>query len=260
MSRKLFLAILVFACASTLFAQTESGKRDYLDKARIELQGTILQIEANDPRPLHQVMEGLTERFHWNLSYEDPRYDYPDDVIDNTPAELLDDNPGGKHFYIPAGGAFAITLKEFNEADPKNELRTLDEIVKAYNKSKNPGRFKVLALDGDAFTIVGTGAARGSQIPLLDTKISLNAGLVPGDDALNQLAEELSKKTGFTVSASGTGGEQPLRPLTVPVRADSVPARVALEEILKALGAGEGRAWDLSYDCRDKTYLLITHR
>ncbi len=261
MRRKSLLTILMFGCAATLLGQTGPQKRDYLDKAQIEVQGSVLKIVADDPRPLNQVINGLAERFHkWSFDYEDPRYDYPEDLIDNTPARLMAENPDGKHFYIPAGGSFSVTVKDFDDTNPKNELRTLEEIVKAYNKSKNPGRFKVLELDEKTFAIVGIGAAHGSQTPIMDAKISMNTGPVSADEALHQWADELGQKTSYKVLGDPVIASNLLMQKVVTVQADSLSAREVLRQIFKAAGDNYNWEWDLRFDYRENLFVLNPRR
>ena len=106
--------ILALACMPALRAQTVPQERAYSDQAEIEVQNSTLTATANNPRPLAQMLDGLAKRFDWNLSYEDPRYDSPEDLIDATVPEWLAEHPDGIHVFDPAGGSFPVSLTGFN--------------------------------------------------------------------------------------------------------------------------------------------------
>jgi mono/diheme cytochrome c family protein len=228
------IGFLVFA--AIVLAQSKPSPLAYLDHAQINQQGSVLTISANDPRPLAQTFDGLAKRFGWNLSYEDPRFDIPEDARS-----------------IPSGGEFSISVSNFNLSDPKNKSRTLDSILKAYNSSQNPGRFELRGFDDGTFVAVGVAAAHGAQTPIMDTKITLKTGTISADEAVGQLARELSRASGVQIGVGGIA-DNGLIQARVALEAGNVTARDALRQIIKQIGSN--RRWLLYFDPVGKFYVL----
>jgi hypothetical protein len=255
MPRRVHLSCLIFACAALALAQTNPGPRKYFEQAQIEVHGPNLYAEANDPRPLQQMFDGLALRFEWNLNYEDPQYDYPEDFVDSTAPSWLAEHPEGRHVFFPAGGSFSVSLNGFDRTDPKNESRTLDAIVEAYNQGGNPGRFELRTLDDGTFTAVGVAAAHSSQIPILDTKITMNTASISAEDAFEQWTHELSVSVGSEVGYIGTGfAENYLFQKQVTILAENLPARDVLRQIIKATDAN--LHWYIWFDHDMNQYLF----
>jgi hypothetical protein len=229
-----------------LRTQTVPQKRTYFDEAEIEVQNSVLRASANDPRPLAQILDGLAERFDWNPSYEDPRYDAPEDLIDDTAPAWLTQNPGGKHAFIPAGDSFSVSLPEFDRNDPQNEFRTLDTVVRAYNQSHEPGRFELLTLDDGSFVAVGNAAAHGPQTPIMNTKITLKIGPISAEEALIQWGHEVTAASGIHVEGGSATANNFLIQSRITVHAENLPARDVLRQIIKA--TGRNYSWRLLFD------------
>jgi hypothetical protein len=255
MTRQVHLSFLIFVCTALAVAQTNPGTRKYFEQAQIEVHGSVLTAEANDPRPLEQMFDGLAQRFEWNLNYEDPQFDYPEDFVDSTAPSWLAEHPDGTHVYFPAGDSFSVALNDFDRTDPKNESRTLDAIIKAYNQSGNPGRFELRTLDDGTFAAVGVAAAHNSQIPILDTKITMNTVSIFAEDAFEQWTHELSVSIGSEVGYIGTGfAENFLFQKQVTILAENLPARDVLRQIIKATGAN--LHWYLWFEHNMNQYLF----
>jgi mono/diheme cytochrome c family protein len=237
MSKFYFWAIGVLAFTAAVLAQNTPNRFGYQDQAQIEQRGSVLNIVANDPRPLAQTFDGLAKRFGWNLSYEDPQFVAPGD------AKL-----------IPSGGAFSVSLSDFNLSEPKNKFRVLDGVIKAYNNSTNPGRFELRGFDDGSYVAVGVAAANGPQTPIMDTKITLKTGVVSGDDALDMWGHELTRVSGIHVEATTGVAENSMIQARVTIDAENVSARDALRQIIKAVGSN--RRWLLYYDHMEKLYVL----
>ncbi len=246
--------ISVLACMPSSLAQTVPQKRAYSDEAEIEFQNSVLRATANDPRPLAQMLDGLAKRFDWNPSYEDPRYDSPEDLVDATAAVWRAENPDGRHVFVLAGDSFSVSLPDFDRTDPQNEFRALDAIVKAYNQSREPGRFELLSLDDGSFVAVGDAAAHGPQAPILNTKITLKIGPISAEEALFQWGRELTVASGIHVEGASGVANNFLIQTQITVKAENVPARDVLRQIIKATGGTF--SWHLLFDHDENFYML----
>jgi cytochrome c553 len=232
MSKLSIWVIALLACTAAVLAQNAPSHLGYLEKAEFDQQGSVLSAVANDPRPLAQMFDGLATRFNWHLNYEDPRFDWPDDVK-----------------VVPSGALFSVSIPDFESSDPKNEFRTLDAIIKSYNQTSNPGRFELRTFDDGTFVAVGIAAAHGPQTPIMDTKITLKTSTVSARDAVDQWARELSRVSGVHVIYGG-----PMMNAQIAIDVENVTARDALRQIIKALGAN--RCWTLYFNGTSKTYTL----
>jgi mono/diheme cytochrome c family protein len=247
--------VWALACVLAVLGQSAPTNYGFLDHAQITLEGSVLRATANDPRPLAQMLDGLAARFGWNISYEDPQFDFPQDFSDDTSPQWLAKNPQGRHAFAPSGGAFSVSVAGFDVSDPKNEARTLDAVVTAYNQGHNPGKFEILSLDDGSFTVVGIAAAHGSQTPVLNTKISLNVGPVDAYEALDQWGRELSRVSGAHVEGGGLGTlDNSLLRVRVTIHAENLPARDVLRQIIKETNST--RTWLLYFDHDTNSYFL----
>jgi mono/diheme cytochrome c family protein len=236
MSRYYHWSIGFFVFAAIILVQGTPNPLAYLDQAQIDQQGSVLSIVANNPRPLAQVFDGLAKRYGWNLSYEDPRFDIPEDARSG-----------------PNGGAFSVSVPDFNLTEPKNKSRTLDAILKAYNGSPNPGRFELRGFDDGTFVAVGVAAAHGGQIPIMDTKITLRTENVPAYEALDQWSHALSRSGGIHIEFAGIA-DNGLARAKVTVEAENATARDALRQIIGA--AGSNRRWLFYFNAVGRFYML----
>jgi mono/diheme cytochrome c family protein len=246
MSPNYFRTILFFACALAALGQSAPGQLETNSSqpAQIEVDGSVLRVSVDqNPQPLAAIVKGLDLKFGWNVNYETPRYDSPENLDDITPRKSLTDNPQGIKASGLKPGSFSFSFPDFDPADPKSESRTLDAIVKAYNQSNNPGKFELLAMDDGSFNVAGIAAAHGPQPPVLNTKISLSIGQVSASEALDAWAQELTRVSGLHVVNGGISAEKVFMPAQITIHADNLPAREVLRQIINA--TGRNCFWDL---------------
>lgn len=213
--------------------------------------GSIAKVTANEPRPLRQAVESLSEEYGWNIDYEDPVYSDAE-AIDRTDPAWTASHPGVRQHLI-AGHSFASVFPEVTKTgDTRAEKRqTLEKIVADYNKSGNPGQFMLIDEGANRFAIVGQ--TSGKMQTILDTPITLNVAAQNGSFALDAFAQALTTSSGIKVTV-----------LTYPLNlfvqtlfttgASNQPAREVLRDLVDA--THRNIEWMLLYDIDDKAYYL----
>jgi len=206
---------------------------------------------ANSPRPLTQVLEALRLKYKWVVSYEDPQFTAPQDLI-------AAQGRGDDHMQLPSGGIFNV---DFPGGAGPDEEKTLRAVVDAYNHSKNPGRFEVRQIPQGDFYVVGTGAndEKGhiaSQPVVLDTLVALAAADRTITDTLNLICQQVSSQTHIQVTI-GVSPRSLLDHTNVKIGGKAEPAR---DLIVEAVGATKKPVyWHLLFDPKSKGYYLDIH-
>jgi hypothetical protein len=235
-------------------------------EAKIVRSGDSYTIEAGGARPLAQAIDALARDFNWNVSYEDPPYGAA--AVTGGGAGVgggADADAGagaGARRNAAAGtarvGAFSSTFI-FSGATPPAVQREdiLQRVVTDYNASKNEGGFRLLALAGGRYAIVGdaTRDASGAAVdasPVLDAKISVVDENRRMYETLDLVAASVKEKTGATIRLSGDSAAF-LQQNYAEVGCDGCKARDAM---VKMLAAHPAVTWRLNYDAGAKVYVL----
>ena len=214
-----------------------------------------LEIAANDPRPLDNVLSALAHQHGWHVNYEDPKYARAD-TVDNTAPSWLEGHPNGPRAYAVAGGAFFVKIP-IDGYMPDDPTQILPSLVEAYNRSGNPGRFALHTINRGSFDIVPTAAADGPQTPVLDTVMSFDAtDSVTASVSLRSFCEKLSRVSGQTVIFGGTGLPMsgPADEIGIKQHSLSQPAREILRQLLQQVGSTY--CWRLLYDTDSDRFWL----
>ena len=232
--------------AAQIKAWTERHEQ-YMTQPRIEETESFLEITANAPRPLDDVLAALAHQHGWHIDYEEPQYG-KSDIVDSTAPSWLEQHPNGPRAYGIAGGAFHVKIS-IDGYFPDDPMQILPPLVEAYNRSGNPGRFQLRVVSKNSFDVIATASGDGPQTPLLDTVMSFDASDEVGAyPTLRKFCEELSRKTGHTVVFGGTGSPSENRLLQAHIQQHSVnqPAREILRQMYKQVGSTD--CWRLLYD------------
>lgn len=211
-----------------------------------------LSITGTGPRPLQRVLEGLRLKYGWSVSYEDPQYLSPQDIVDD---------PRSKGTLIPAGKTFSMDLPPTSSpTDVPSRDTTLQLIVDAYNHSGNPGVFELRNIGDDAVSVVGhdkTGDKVASpQNPFLDTLITVPSAERPVVDSLDLICKALTDSTHMGISL-GVTPRAWVDHTPAKIGGTQVQARTILAQALAA--SGHPLYWQLLFDPNTKQYLLNIH-
>lgn len=162
---------------------------------RKELKKTT-EIDLTSPRPLAEVARLLETFFSRMVTYEDPPYCYPDDMVRDEEERL-----------IPRGGRIFV---QYQVGD--SLLEVIQRALEVHARLGYPGMFTVKELAGN-YHIVPQGfrnadGAMKERISLLDTTISLpsqrRSGLQLVEDitlALNEVTKESVRLGMFPINA-----------------------------------------------------------
>jgi hypothetical protein len=217
-------------------------------EAKIVRSGDTYTIEAGGTRPLAQAVDALARDFSWNVSYEDPPYAVATGSVRGGEAGAA----------VARVGAFSSTFI-FSGATPPALQREdiLQRVVTDYNASKNEGGFRLLALPGGRYAIVGdaTRDAAGAAVdvsPVLDAEVSVPDENRRMYETLDLVAASLKEKTGATIRVSDDSAAF-LRQNYAVVGCEGCKARDAM---VKMLAAHPAVTWRLNYDAETKAYTL----
>lgn len=212
-------------------------------------------LTVNDPRPLAQALLNFERAYGYAVTYEDPIFQHPSDIISRSatsaPADL-----------IPRGGRFTATFDTPPpDASESVVAGAVASIVDQYNSTGYPGRFRTIQSEHFVHVIpiavLGVDGAMRTIVPVLDTPISISSE--KGRNLFNGL------RTIFAAITDVTG--QRINIGTVPTNlfmqsameagASNVPAR---ELIVRALRAtGRDLSWRLLYAPDERFYALNIH-
>jgi hypothetical protein len=227
----------------------------YMSHPEITETETWLEITANSPRPLDDVLSALAAQHGWHINYEDPRYGEAD-LVDDTAPSWLEEHPDGRHVHAVAGAAFSVKIP-VDGYFPTDPMQVIPAMVDAYNRSGNPGRFELRTTVQGSFDIVPTSAANGPQKPILDTLMSFDATeTVSAPVSLGKFCDELTRATAETVVLILPPSANRYLQARIQQHSQNQPAREILREMYKQVGSTD--RWGLLYDAdTGKFYLQI---
>jgi hypothetical protein len=218
---------------------------------------------VHDPRPVAKAVAKLEMIYGWPITYEDPPYAHPSDLVDVT-ASVRHDTQDNKTF-IPRGGRLAFTydLSSTNipsMADVPAALTAIKRVLHSYANSRGAEMFTVMQAD-TIFHVVPTQFTNASGqlekiTPLLDMTISVPPKQRTGADLVDEICRTLSAATSQTVIV-GTISTKTLGQHTTTVTASSAPARSVLDRLLQELDVP--LSWRLLYDPSLRWYVLNVH-
>jgi hypothetical protein len=226
----------------------------YMSEPRIEETESSLEITANAPRPLDDLLSVLAHQHGWHINYEDPQYG-KSEIVDDTAPSWLELHPDGRRAYGIAGGDLHVKIP-IDGYFPDDPMQILPALVEAYNRSGNPGQFQLRVVGKNSFDVIPTASGDGPQTPLLDTVMSFNASFDEGAyPTLRRFCEELSRKTGHTVVFGGFGpSENRLLESHIQQHSMNQPAREILRQMFRQVGSTD--CWRLLYDADSNRFWL----
>ena len=217
-----------------------------MSQPRIEETESSLEITADAPRPLDDVLSALAHQHCLHINYEDPEYG-KSAIVDDTAPSWLELHPNGRRAYGIAGSALHVKIP-IDRYFPDDPMQVLPPLVEAYNRSGNPGQFQLRVVGTNSFDVIPVASGDGPQAPLLDTVMSFDAAFDEGAcPTLRRFCEELSRKTGHTVVFGGFGpSENRLLQSHIQQHSINQPAREILRQMYKQVGSTD--CWRLLYD------------
>jgi hypothetical protein len=219
----------------------------------IDMKESELEITANSPRPLDDIVAALAKRNDWHINYEDPVYG-DEDVVDDTAPSWLEEHPHGPRGYAVAGGAFHTKIPISGELHDQS-AHVLSTLIDDYNHSNNPGRFELHIADNQ-LDVVPTGTPAGKQVPLLDTEMSFEEpGIATANASLERFCDELSRQSSHKVVFGAPPSANVLHQTHIKQSSQKLPAREILRQLYEQIGPNF--SWRLLYDPDPKQFFLV---
>jgi hypothetical protein len=230
--------------------QVESGTGYWYDGI-VTHKGSTAKVMSNEPRPLYQAIESLSQEYGWIVDYEDPVYSDAE-AVERTEPLWVASHPGIRRRLV-AGRRFESEFTEVAKigSSVTEEKGVLQKVVADFNKSGNPGQFTLVDEGAGRFAVVGQ--ANGTARPIFDTPITVNIGQLNGSFALDAIREALTASSGIKVIVA----TYPLNLFVQTVFTASAlnqPAREVLRDMVDA--THRKIEWALLYDIDDKAYYL----
>jgi hypothetical protein len=221
-------------------------------------------LAVDDPRPVEKAVEMLVLRYGYVITYEDPRYEYGDDLEDVTSKvrKDMDKYPPGSapKVIIPRGEKLTFSMPPVTgPQDVRSTLNTLVQISRGRG-----GHFRVLE-SGGVFHVLptevrdtnGNWAATGS---IFDARISIPSQERTERQLIDVICTAASSAAHINVVSSGGswiahGISSTPSPPVYAFQANNEVARDVLTRAL-AITKQAKRTWLLLYDVSQRAYFL----
>jgi hypothetical protein len=90
------LAFLLFLSVPSLLLAQTSAKPSFIDAGVVQHHGAAGTLISNDPRPLMQAIEAISQEYGWTVDFEDPPYRSHFDLVDDTDSAWRANYPNAK--------------------------------------------------------------------------------------------------------------------------------------------------------------------
>jgi hypothetical protein len=121
----------------------------------VQHTGAAGTLTSNDPRPLTQAIETISQEYGWIVDFEDPPYRSHFDLVDATDPKWRATHPNEKGAMRISGGLFQSSFPEPSTISDNAEEQVLQKLVADYNSSGNPGKFVVRKQAEDRYAVIG---------------------------------------------------------------------------------------------------------
>jgi hypothetical protein len=250
------LSLIIFALILVgEAAGQQSRPDDFWSAAQVRHATGTATVVLHGPRPLWMALLAVEREYGWLVDYEDPIYQEATESVVQHNLQWDTLHPGVPS-RVPAGTTFSSTYPEDSQTPASTTQRQviLAKIVSDYNASANPGRFELRVAGPGRINIVGYSrhAPAGRGTPL-DSLVTIKTGTRGAVDALQELADALTKTTGIKVVVGAVPWNL-LVPARVSTKAERILARSLLTDI--ADSANVPLMWDFLYDFDTRSYFL----
>jgi hypothetical protein len=242
--KRLDHAITTGALAILVIAGVETGV-----KSAVQQKPIRQTISVNGYRPLLEVVKALEQRYHVAITYEDPPYLDPSELVDITD-RVGAHPPNGVRLYVPRGGPFSFEYSVRPGAGSDQLEDVLTALLRSYRSTPYPHSFRLLKTDG-IYNIVPVGRRNKSgreeaYEAILSSEVPFVRGGEPRSayEALVYLAKAVQRSRGVEVLAEG-----PPNILSRSKVSDPPAYGVARSELLRILrSTGQRLTYQLLYN------------
>ena len=264
MKRTVLLFLL--AVPSVLLAQAPA-KPSFMNAAVIQHNGAAGTLTANDPRPLSQAVEAISQEYGWVVDFDDPLYTSRFDLVDATDPTWKASHPNAKATRV-AGGLFQSNFPEPSSISSGDvEEQVLQKLIADYNASGNPGKFVVRKETEGRYAVIGV--SRRDEVgkdekvnALLDTAISIPVQRRDARATLQLVVDTLAASSGVKVYLGTVGlSSDPLQDAELTIGGSNVPARTLLLQALDGISSTSPHfrgifVWNFLFDADTNGYWL----
>ena len=199
-------------------------------------QQSRISIDVSDARPLAAAALELERRLDAIVTYEDPPYEYADDIKDVT-SEVRKDGDLSKRVLVPRGGPLAFTYAMPAGRGAGAREAAVRALADTYNTASESARFQVVA-SHPYLHIVPTMSRNAAGVlegrrSLLDVDVSFSVGQTTLMEAVTELLRQVSAANGVEVGV-GTVPINLMLQTKTSGRAENENARVVLQRLLAA--------------------------
>ena len=264
MKRTMLLFLL--AVPSVLLAQAPP-KPSFMNAAVIQHNGAAGTLTANDPRPLSQAVEAISQEYGWVVDFDDPLYTSRFDLVDATDPTWKASHPNAKATRV-AGGLFQSNFPEPSSISSGDvEEQVLQKLIADYNASGNPGKFVVRKETEGRYAVIGVSrrdeAGKDETVnALLDTAISIPVQRRDARATLQLVVDTLAASSGVKVYLGTVGlSSDPLQDAELTIGGSNVPARTLLLQALDGISSTSPHfrgifVWNFLFDADTNGYWL----
>jgi hypothetical protein len=250
------------------FGFGQSPKPSFMNAAIVEHNGAAGTLTANDPRPLSQAIEAISQEYGWIVDYEDPLYRSQFDLVDDTDPTWRAKHPTAKGAVRVSGGLFQSSFPEPSTISGNNaEEQVLQKLVADYNASGNPGKFVVRQEFEGRYAVIGISrrdeAGKDESVnALLDTPVSIPVQRRDAKATLQLIVDTLTASSGVKVYLGTVGlSSDPLQEAELTIGGANVPARTLLLQALEGISSTSPHfrgffAWNFLFDADTNGYWL----
>lgn len=227
-------------------------------------QAQTKTISVAGPRPVRDVILQWEKQYGWVIIYEDPRFEYANDLEDVTEKVRKDLKPGepidaSKRIIGAREQQLSVTYNAPKAAnDATARLEAANRLVGAFAQITG-NTFLVSHSDTRIHILPGlvrdaSGRTQPSR-PILDTVISVPAQDRNGIEFLHATCDALTGAAGYTIFV-GTIPTNAMAQFRTKAGYENLPARKILEDFLSRMPNGERYTWALLFQ---KDYALNIH-
>jgi len=209
-------------------------------------------VTIDDPRPIDRALEFLQSKYGYVVTYEDPRYQYGDDLKD-----VSREATARVRTLVPVGGAVSISVPD-NVSDTRTLGSVVHQLLQSHAALQTGGHFRVLEEGGVLHVVPAEVRDHNGnwqpQVPVLDLAITIPKFTnIDGVMMLQSICEALSNASGTPVLV----GTMPLNMLSQHRGDLEANSEVARAVLLRALAlSSPSLSWGLLYDAGIRTYFL----
>ena len=167
----------------------------------VPLRGQSGPIEVIDGRPLAKVVRELESRHEWQITYEDPIYEDPNQLEDVTAlARRGTVPPGAPRLLVPRNRLFRFEYNNVATARPQEVLQAL---LKRYNSDSFVDAFRVIQ-QGSFYHVVPETSLNAKSTPVerrsrLDVQVTVDDRERTAYEMLRAVLKEVSAVIGSEI-------------------------------------------------------------